>query len=140
MEPPTYAGEPIPPASIKKTKGICLGILALTNHIEKDNFTFNIRKWIKENGKPSIIVSGGETCVRDYVADFASKNKIPLDEICPDHFTYGKNTDYIRNEQITTLCSHLLVFSKSNSKNISNLMKKAKDKNKKINLVLVTNF
>lgn len=94
---------------------ICLGIVGSSSWKKKDILD-NINIWLKTHEKPSIVVSGGTDNIVDIsVKDFALKYKYPLEEINPDFLTYGKNAKYIQNKNISTLCTHLLIFLENNN-------------------------
>lgn len=116
----------------KMMEGICLGIIGSRNYENKIEFEQHVRAWIKKNGHPAIIVSGGAEGADALAASFATTNKIPLDEIHADWTTYGKNAGPVRNTQIATLCTHILAFPSHFGKGTQDAIKKAKARGKNV--------
>lgn len=75
-----------------------------------DTFHFYVEKWISQNWKPDVIISGGGRGTDKMAEKYANLNHIPI-EIYPAEWNlYGKSAGPIRNNIIADRCSACLAF------------------------------
>lgn len=119
---------------MEKPCGICLGIVGSRNYTDKADFTRRVDEWVKKNGMPSVIVSGGAKGADTMAEEYADERKVSLEVLPPDYNTYGKNATFQRNQQIAMLCTHLLAFPSHHGSGTQDTIKKAQRLKKKVEI------
>ena len=69
-------------------------------------FQEKIDNWINTNGKPDQIISGELHVVERY----AYENQIPITFMYPNHDSYGKSAEIVRNRKMLKEATHLVAF------------------------------
>lgn len=116
----------------EETKNVCLGIVGSRDFTDKEKFETFVKDWIRKEGKPAIIVSGGARGADTLAKNYANDRKIPLEEIHADWNTYGKKAGPIRNTHIATLCTHILAFPSRSGRDTQDTIRKAKFRKKHV--------
>ena len=95
-------------------------------------FTTKLDEWIKINGKPEYIVSGGATGADRFAEVYAKNHNIPTIIFKPDWNKYGKAAGMIRNNDIVNNCTHLIAFPSRTGKGTQDSISKAEKMSKPI--------
>jgi len=92
--------------------------------------------WIRENGKPTHIVSGGAQGADRMAASIAEDLGIPVIEHLPDYKTHGgKQAPLERNKLIVADCDEMLAFPLASSRGSWHAIKFAQKQGKPVKIV-----
>lgn len=116
---------------------ILLAIVGSRNFNDKSSFTKHVQEWIRENGKPEKIVSGGATGADRLARNFAKDNNIDLIEFLPDYNKHGRIAPLLRNTQIVECCTHAIAFPSKNGSGTQDTIRKLKNSNKSVTIHFV---
>ena len=87
-----------------------LAIVGSRNFNNSPEFSLIVGDWIRENGPPLEIISGGAAGVDTLAEHFARGNNIPFIIYPADWQRYGKSAGHRRNTQIIDHSTHLLAL------------------------------
>ena len=92
-----------------------LGIVGSRKFNDFSEFSSIVNGWIKKNGVPDWIISGGCRGTDTLAERFAKENAIGFLDFPPDFETYGKDAYRERNRTIVNKSTHLLAFPSQKS-------------------------
>ncbi|PWR75529.1 DUF2493 domain-containing protein [Methanospirillum stamsii] len=98
----------------------------------KDLVYSEISKYISEIGGVEEIVSGGSQGVDLFTKEYAQEHGIKFKEFIPDWESFINGASFIRDEQMASYATHLLVLSNGISKESKNLISEARANNLQI--------
>jgi len=107
-----------------------LAIVGDRHYRNYGKFSKRVDKFIKENGKPTLIISGGARGVDHMAEQYAAEHEIPTKIFPADWEQFGRAAGPIRNADIVNACTHVLAFMKSGSKGTMSTVKIAAEVNK----------
>lgn len=89
---------------------IRLAIVGSRKHDNYKEFEKNVREWIKVNGTPEVIISGGAEGADKLAKRFATENNYTFIEYPAQWNMYGKAAGPMRNQKIVDEATHMIAF------------------------------
>lgn len=105
-----------------------LGIVGCRHYQDYESFVSHVNTWIRENGMPDTIISGGAEGTDSMAEKYAREYGIDLMVFSPERDLYGDNCYRVRNQKIVDNSTHLLAFPSSSSKGTYMTINMAKKK------------
>lgn len=94
-------------------------------------FRERVEQWIRVNGRPEQIISGGARGADTLAKQFADEEDIFLNELLAD-WSKGDRAGPMRNTQIVNSATHVLAFPSKSGRGTQDTIAKARRANKKV--------
>jgi predicted Rossmann fold nucleotide-binding protein DprA/Smf involved in DNA uptake len=109
-----------------------LAIVGSRNYVNLAELTTLVDQYIRNNGTPTVIISGGANGADRLAELYANANDIPLKIYPADWSLYGRRAGPIRNSQIVADCTCVIAFVADNSVGTVDTINKARKVNKPV--------
>ena len=116
---------------------ILLAIVGSRNYTNYSSFAQIVETWVKENGQPSQIISGGARGVDSMAKKYAIEKKIQFVEYEAEWKKYGKQAGPIRNRKIVENCTHILALPSKKGKGTQITISFAEKKGRYIKVIYI---
>lgn len=114
-----------------------LAIVGYRYFNDYNKFKTIVDNYIKENGVPEYIVSGGAMGVDTMAEKYAKEKNIKVKVFKPDWQKFGKAAGILRNTDIVANSTHVLALPSLKSVGTYDTINKAKNSNKSVTVITI---